>query len=145
MLRKIDHIGIAVHSIEASRPFYEKVLGLQCEKVETVASQQVKTAFFRLGEVHIELLEPTDDASPIARFLSQRGEGIHHIAYASDDIEQQIDQARQAGCRMVHDTPVQGAGGKKIAFVHPKSSFGVLTEFCTVNDALHPACDKEGN
>ncbi|MCB2181430.1 MAG: methylmalonyl-CoA epimerase [Desulfobulbaceae bacterium] len=130
MLEKIDHIGIAVKSIEAARTFYEDVLGLTLEKVETVKSQKVKTAFFRLGELHIELLEPTDDSSPIAGFLAKKGEGIHHIAYKTDNIADQLEKARSSGCKLIHETPVPGAGGKEVAFLHPKSSFGVLTEFC---------------
>lgn len=130
MLKKIDHIGIAVKSIDQARRFYEDALGLTLEKMETVPSQKVKTAFFRLGEVHIELLEPLDAESPVAVFLEKKGEGFHHIAYRTDDIEKEIDQAKESGCRMVHEVPVEGAGGKQIAFLHPKSTFGVLTEFC---------------
>ncbi|MCF6188392.1 MAG: methylmalonyl-CoA epimerase [Desulfobulbaceae bacterium] len=130
MLKKIDHIGIAVRSIAEARKFYEDGLGLRCERIEEVASQQVRTAFFTLGETHIELLEPMSPESPIAVFLDKRGEGIHHIAYLSDDLEQQLQQVREQGCRLVNETPVAGAGNKKIAFVHPKSTHGVLTEFC---------------
>ena len=131
MLQKIDHLGIAVHSIAEARKFYEEVLGLPCEGEETVESQKVKTAFFAVGEVHIELLEPTSEESPIAKFLAKNGEGIHHVAYSSDDIEGQIRQARDAGCRLIHETPIEGAGSKLVAFLHPKSSHGVLTEFCS--------------
>ena len=95
MLQKIDHLGIAVHSIAEARTFYEKVLGLPCEGEETVESQKVKTAFFAVGEVHIELLEPTSEDSPIAKFLAKNGEGIHHVAYSTDDITGQITQARE--------------------------------------------------
>jgi methylmalonyl-CoA/ethylmalonyl-CoA epimerase len=130
MLQKIDHLGIAVHSIDASRDFYEQVLGLPCQGEETVDSQKVKTAFFAIGDTHIELLEPTSDDSPIAKFLEKNGEGLHHIAYRTDDIEQQLDKARQSGCRLVHEVPIAGAGGKLVAFLHPKSTNGVLTEFC---------------
>jgi len=130
MLEKIDHIGIAVKSIAEARKFYEQALGLTCEKEEIVAGQMVKTAFFRVGEVHIELLEPTDEKSPIAAFLDKKGEGIHHIAYQTDDITGQLDQAKINGCRLIHEVPFEGAGGKQVAFLHPKSSFGVLTEFC---------------
>ena len=130
MLRKIDHLGIAVRSIEQAKKFYEDVLGLECEKVEIVESQKVKTAFFSVGEVHLELLEPTADDSPIARFLEKKGEGIHHVAYESDDIDGQLRRASDNGARLIHETPFEGAGGKKVAFLHPKSSFGVLTEFC---------------
>ena len=130
MLQKIDHLGIAVRSIAKARTFYEEVLGLPCEGEETVESQKVKTAFFAVGEVHIELLEPTNEESPIAKFLEKNGEGIHHVAYKTDDIEGQIKQAREGGCRLIHETPIAGAGGKLVAFLHPKSTQGVLTEFC---------------
>ena len=131
MLKKIDHLGIAVHSIDQARVFYEEVLGLRCEKIEIVESQQVKTAFFKIGDTHIELLEPLSEASPIAKFLHNRGEGIHHIAYLTDDIGRCLDKAREAGLALVHEEPVAGSGGKKIAFLHPKSTGGVLTEFCS--------------
>jgi methylmalonyl-CoA epimerase len=130
MLQKIDHLGIAVRSIADTRKFYEEVLGLPCEGEETVESQKVKTAFFAVGEVHIELLEPTSEESPIAKFLDKNGEGIHHIAYNTDNIDSQIKQAREGGCRLIHETPIEGAGGKLVAFLHPKSTYGVLTEFC---------------
>ena len=131
MLEKIDHLGIAVNSIEEARQFYENVLGLQCEKIEEVASQKVRTAFFRIGEIHIELLEPTSEDSPIAKFLATRGEGIHHVSYKSNDIHGSLKDASEAGCRLIHDEPITGAGGKQVAFLHPKSSHGVLTEFCS--------------
>jgi methylmalonyl-CoA epimerase len=131
MLEKIDHIGIAVRSIDQAKPFFEKVLGLPCEGEEVVESQKVKTAFFAVGEVHIELLEPTSDDSPIAKFLENKGEGIHHIAFKTDDIENQLDQAKESGCRLIHETPIAGAGGKQVAFLHPKSTYGVLMEFCS--------------
>jgi methylmalonyl-CoA/ethylmalonyl-CoA epimerase len=131
MLTKIDHLGIAVHSLEKARLFYENVLGLVCEKEELVASQQVRTAFYRVGEVHVELLEPTAPDSPIAKFLETRGEGIHHVGYQTDDIQGQLARAAAAGCRLIHETPITGAGGKQVAFLHPKSSLGVLTEFCS--------------
>ncbi len=131
MLQKIDHLGIAVRSIAEAKTFYEKVLGLTCESEETVESQKLKTAFFAVGEVHIELLEPTSSESPIAKFLEKNGEGIHHVAYRTDDIEGQIKQARDGGCRLIHETPIEGAGGKMVAFLHPKSTHGVLMEFCS--------------
>ena len=134
MLKKIDHIGMAVHSIDKARVFYEKVLGLVCKGIEEVETQKVRTAFFTLGDTHIELLEPTGPESPIAKFLEKQGEGIHHIAYVSDDVEKQLEQAREFGCRLINDKPVQGAGGKKIAFLHPKSTHGVLTEICEKNN-----------
>jgi len=131
MLKKIDHIGIAVNSLEEAIPFYEKAMGLTCERIEEVASQKVKTAFFSLGEVHLELLEPTADDSPIAKFLESKGPGIHHVAYYTDNVENQLEQAKTAGCKLINETPIDGAGGKLVAFLHPKSTFGVLTEFCS--------------
>jgi len=130
MIKKIDHIGIAVRSIETARKFYEEVLGLVCEKEEVVVSQKVRTAFFTVGDVHIELLEPTSDDSPIAVFLEKKGEGFHHIAYSTDDIEGQLATASAHGCKLINEVPVEGAGGKLVAFLHPRSTFGVLTEFC---------------
>lgn len=131
MVKKIDHIGVAVKSIRMARKFYEEVLGLTCEKMETVESQKVTTAFFTVGDIHIELLEATSDDSPVAKFIEKNGEGVHHIAYACDDIEKQLAQAKGAFVKLLHEEPIVGAGGKKVAFVHPKSSFGVLTEFCS--------------
>ncbi len=130
MLKKIDHIGIAVRSIAEARKFYEDGLGLRCERIEEVVSQQVRTAFFTLGETHIELLEPMSPDSPVAVFLDKRGEGIHHIAYLSDDLDRQLQKVREQGGCLINETPVAGAGNKKIAFVHPKSTHGVLTELC---------------
>lgn len=131
MLQRIDHLGIAVKSLAESVPYYEKALGLTCEHVEEVPSQKVRTAFFACGDVHLELLEPTDPESPIAKFLEKNpAGGIHHIAFATDAIEGQLRQAAEAGVRLVHEVPIDGAGGKLVAFLHPKSTFGVLTEFC---------------
>ncbi|MEI8339936.1 MAG: methylmalonyl-CoA epimerase [Verrucomicrobiota bacterium] len=132
MIKHIDHLGIAVRSLDESIPFYEKTLGLKCEHREEVPSQKVRTAFFHCGEVHIELLEPTAPDSPIAKYLEKNPHGgIHHIAYATDNIEAQLQQAKEAGTQLIHETPIDGAGGKLVAFLHPKSTFGVLTEFCT--------------
>ena len=130
MIKKIDHIGIAVKSIDKARDYFENTLGLICEGIETVESQKVKTAFFSMGEVHIELLEPTSDESAVARYLGKNGEGVHHIAFKTDNLEAQLDQAEKRGCSLINKIPVDGAGGKKIAFLHPRSTFGVLTEFC---------------
>lgn len=130
MISRIDHLGIAVRSIDASLPFYEKALGLKCRHREEVASQQVRTAFLDVGEVHLELLEPTSPESPVAKFIEKNGEGIHHIAFATTDIAGQLDQAAGAGIRLIHDKPFEGAAGKLVAFLHPKSTFGVLTELC---------------
>jgi methylmalonyl-CoA/ethylmalonyl-CoA epimerase len=130
MLEKIDHIGIAVRSIEEARDFYENVLGLTCEGTEAVESQKVRTAFYSVGQTHIELLEPMSDDSPVARFIEKNGEGIHHIALKTDNIEDHLNICREEGCRLINEVPVEGAGGKMIAFLHPKSTGGVLTELC---------------
>lgn len=131
MVKKIDHLGIAVHSIARARIFYENVLGLTLDRLEEVESQKVRTAFFTIGETHIELLEPTGPDSPIARFLEKHGEGIHHIGYLSDDLEQELENAAENGCQLINGQPIAGAGGKRIAFLHPKSTHGVLTEICS--------------
>lgn len=131
MLKKIDHLGIAVKSLDQAISFYENVLGLKCEGRETVESQKVNTAFFAIGDTHIELLEPTEEDSPVAKFIAKNGEGVHHVAYYTDNIEEQLENAKNNDCRLIHETPIDGAGGKKVAFLHPKSTMGVLTEFCT--------------
>lgn len=131
MLKKIDHLGIAVKSLAEAVPYYEKALGLKCEHQEEVPSQKVKTAFFACGEVHLELLEPTSPDSPIAKFLEKHpAGGIHHIAFGTDDIGAQLKQASGAGVKLIHEVPFDGAHNKLVAFLHPKSTFGVLTEFC---------------
>ena len=131
MITKIDHLGIAVRSLDETIPYYEQVLGLHCEGREEVESQKVRTAFFAAGDVHIELLEPTSEDSPIAKFLEKYPSGgIHHIAFATDDINSQLTQAKERGARLIHEVPFMGAGDKFVAFLHPKSTFGVLTEFC---------------
>ncbi len=131
MIKKIDHLGIAVSSLAEAIPYYEKVLGLQCEGTEEVVEQKVKTAFFDVGGVHIELLEPTSPDSPIAKFLEKNpAGGIHHVAFATDDLLAQLAQAQSEGVRLIDEKPRRGAGGKDIAFLHPKSTGGVLTEFC---------------
>ncbi|MFT3782663.1 MAG: methylmalonyl-CoA epimerase [Nibricoccus sp.] len=131
MITRIDHLGIAVKSIDEALPYYEKALGLKCEHREEVPSQKVKTAFFSAGEVHLELLEPTSPESPIAKFLEKNPSGgIHHIAFATTDINGQLKQAAGTGVKLLHEVPFEGAAGKLVAFLHPKSTFGVLTEFC---------------
>jgi methylmalonyl-CoA/ethylmalonyl-CoA epimerase len=130
MIQRIDHLGIAVSKLDAAIAFYEKALGLECERIEDVPSQKVRTAFFTVGQTHIELLEPTSDDSPVAKFLKERGEGLHHVAFATNDVVPQLAQAKSAGVRLINETPVPGAGGKQVAFLHPKSTHGVLTELC---------------
>ncbi len=126
----IEHIGIAVNSIAEALPFYEKVLGLKCYNIEEVANQKVKTAFFMIGQTKIELLESTDPEGPVGRFIEKRGEGIHHIAFAVDQIEERLREAEAAGIRLIDTAPRKGAEGLSIAFLHPRSTFGVLTELC---------------
>lgn len=130
VLEKIDHLGIAVRSIDEALPYYEKALGLKCEKIEEVESQKVKTAFLAVGEVHLELLEPTSPESTIAKFIESRGEGIHHIAFKTNSVTDQLAKAKGEGVRLIHEVPFEGAANKLVAFLHPKSTLGVLTEFC---------------
>lgn len=131
MITKIDHLGIAVRSLDESVAYYEKALGIKCEHREEVASQKVRTAFFSVGEVHLELLEPTSPDSPVAKFLEKNGEGVHHVAFGTSDIMGQLKQASEAGVKLIHETPFEGAANKLVAFLHPKSTHGVLTEFCS--------------
>ena len=135
MIKQIDHLGIAVHSLDETVPVYEKALGLHCEHREEVPSQKVRTAFFDVGGVQLELLEPTSPESPIAKFLADHGEGIHHIAFRTDNITEQLAQAAGAGMRLIHEKPFEGAAGKLVAFLHPKSTHGVLTELCASKPA----------
>ena len=135
MIKQIDHLGIAVRSLDETVPVYEKALGLRCEHREEVPSQKVRTAFFDVGGVHLELLEPTSPESPIAKFLADRGEGIHHIAFRTDNITDQLAQAAGAGLRLIHVKPFEGAAGKLVAFLHPRSTHGVLTELCASKPA----------
>ncbi|MBD3406537.1 MAG: methylmalonyl-CoA epimerase [Candidatus Lokiarchaeota archaeon] len=129
-VEKIDHIGIAVDSIEKWLVYYRDTLGLQYTGSEVVEEQKVKVAFLGIGESRIELLEPTADDSPIARFLEKRGSGIHHIAVRVDDIEAAIKAHKESGSRMIDETPRTGAHNMRIAFVHPKTTGGVLMELC---------------
>ena len=126
----IEHIGIAVKSIEEQLPYYEGILGLKCYNIETVEDQKVKTAFFMVGQTKIELLEPTSDESTIAKFIEKRGEGIHHIAYAAKNISETLKEVESKGVRLIDREPRGGAEGLSIAFLHPKSTGSVLTELC---------------
>ncbi|MEM8929596.1 MAG: methylmalonyl-CoA epimerase [Acidobacteriota bacterium] len=127
MIRKIDHIGIAVRSIEEARGFYE-ALGLEVEEIEEVESEGVRVAMIPCGESRIELLEPTRDDSPIATFLGKRGPGMHHVCLGTDDIDADDARMRAADLRVLREEPTIGAGGCRVQFVHPKSSGGVLYE-----------------
>ncbi|MEM7514941.1 MAG: methylmalonyl-CoA epimerase [Bacteroidota bacterium] len=126
----IEHIGLAVKDLEATKKYYEEVLGLTCYAIEEVADQHVKTAFFQLGQTKIELLESTSAEGPVARFIEKRGEGIHHIAFAVEGIQKKLDAVANKGIQLIDSQPRKGAEGFNIAFLHPKSTFGVLTEFC---------------
>ena len=126
----VDHLGMAVYSIEEASRLYRDVLGLQSEGIEEIPDQEVRVACFRLGEVRIELLEPTAEDSPIARFLDKKGPGLHHVAYRVDDLPATLAALRSAGIRLIDETPRRGAHGMLIAFAHPKSTGGVLMELC---------------
>lgn len=132
MLTKIDHIGIAVHSLEEALPFYRDALGMTLAGTEEVANQKVRVALLTIGESKIELLEPTSADSPVAKFLERNGSGVHHLAYSVADIEAVIAGLTAKGTRMIDAAPRDGAHGARIAFIHPKSSGGVLTELCQV-------------
>jgi len=129
-LSHIEHIGIAVKSLRDSIPFYEEVLGLTCYNIEEVKEQKVRTAFFMLGQTKIELLESTDPGGPVGRFIEKKGEGIHHIAFAVKKLEKQLKKAEANGIQLIDKEPRMGAEGLNIAFLHPTSTFGVLTELC---------------
>ncbi len=129
----IEHIGIAVRSLEQAIPFYENVMGLKCYNVEEVTDQKVRTAFFRVGQTKIELLESTDPEGPIGKFIEKKGEGIHHIAFAVSGLNDKLKVAESKGVRLIDSKPRKGAEGLDIAFIHPKSTFGVLTELCEDN------------
>ena len=129
-LTHIEHIGIAVSSLDEAIPYYEDILGLKCYAIEEVADQKVKTAFFKIGQTKIELLESTDPEGPIGKFIEKRGPGVHHLAFAVNNIEKNLEEAKQKGVRLIDQTPRKGAEGLDIAFLHPKSTNGVLTEFC---------------
>ncbi|MDR6122473.1 methylmalonyl-CoA/ethylmalonyl-CoA epimerase [Bacillus sp. SLBN-46] len=130
MIKKVDHIGIAVKSLENTLPFYTDVLELTLLGIEEVESQKVKVAFLQAGGTKLELLEPTSEESPIAKFIEKRGEGIHHVALGVESIEERIIEMKEKGIQMIDQQPRLGAGGAHIAFMHPKSSTGVLYELC---------------
>ena len=129
-LSHIEHIGIAVTNLEESIAYYENVLGLKCYAIEEVAEQKVKTAFFWVGQTKIELLEPTDAESPVAKFIEKKGEGVHHLAFAVDNLPAALTEMEEKSIQLIDKQPRKGAEGLNIAFLHPKSTKGVLTEFC---------------
>ena len=130
MVKKVDHIGIAVKDLGETLKFYEEVLGIKSSNTEIVEEQRVKVAFLPIGDTEIELLESTEEGGPISKFIEKRGEGIQHIAYRVDNIEKVIEEIKAKGIRMIDEKPRYGAGGARIAFLHPKSTFGVLIELC---------------
>lgn len=135
-MNKIEHVAIAVKSLAQSIPLYEKLLGTPCYKKEEVSSEKVNTAFFQTGESKIELLESTDDNGVISRFIEKKGEGIHHIAFAVDNIQDEITRLKNEGFEFINETPKAGADQKLICFLHPKHTNGVLIELC--QDAPNP-------
>lgn len=126
----IEHIGIAVKSLDESIPYYENILGFKCYAIEEVKEQKVRTAFFMAGQTKIELLESTDPEGPVGKFIEKKGEGIHHIAFATKNLESALSEAESKGIQLIDKTPRKGAEGLDIAFLHPRSTFGVLTELC---------------
>jgi methylmalonyl-CoA/ethylmalonyl-CoA epimerase len=129
-VKALNHVGIAVRSIEEQRPFYEGTLGAEFEAIEDVPSQKVRVAFFKINDVRLELLEPTDPSSTVAKFLETRGEGLHHLAFTVENLEDRIAELKASGVRMIDEKPRAGSHHMQIAFAHPKSTHGVLTELC---------------
>lgn len=129
-MKQVEHVGIAVKSLDVAIPLYEKLLNTSCYKTEEVASEKVKTAFFRQGETKIELLESSDPEGVIARFIEKKGEGLHHIAFAVTDIEAEMARLKNEGFQLLNETPKKGADNKLVCFLHPKGTTGVLVELC---------------
>ncbi len=127
----IEHIGIAVNSLEEAIPYYEQVLGLKCYAIEEVADQKVKTAFFMVGQTKIELLESTDPEGPIGKFIEKKGAGVHHLAFAVENVNEALSEVAAKGVQLIDKAGRKGAEGMNIGFLHPKSTLGVLTEFCS--------------
>jgi methylmalonyl-CoA/ethylmalonyl-CoA epimerase len=126
----IEHIGIAVKNLTEAIPYYENVLGLKCYNIEEVPDQKVKTAFFMIGQTKLELLESTAEDGPIAKFIEKKGEGLHHLAFAVNNLAESLPETEAKGIRLIDQKPRKGAEGLNIAFLHPKFTFGVLTELC---------------
>lgn len=126
----IEHIGIAVKSLDKAIPYFEEVIGIKCYAIEEVKEQKVKTAFFKVGDTKIELLESTDPSGPVGKFIEKKGEGVHHIAFAVEKLAEKLLLAEERGIQVIDKSPRKGAEGLNIGFLHPKSTFGVLTELC---------------
>ena len=137
MIKKVDHIGIAVKSLEQSLPYYTETLELELLGIETVESQKVKVAFIKAGETKLELLEPIGEDGAVAKFIEKRGEGIHHIALGVESIEQRIEEIKSKGIKMIDEQPRIGAGGASVAFMHPKSTGSILYELCEHKGGKH--------
>jgi methylmalonyl-CoA/ethylmalonyl-CoA epimerase len=133
-IEKIDHLGIAVNSIEEGKNFWTDVLGLDFQGTETVEEQKVTTAFFPVGESEVELLESTAPDGPVAQYIEKKGQGMQHIAFRVKDIDAALEELKEKGIRLIDETPRKGAGGARIAFLHPKSTSGVLVELCQKDD-----------
>lgn len=129
-LTHIEHIGIAVADLKEAIAYYEEKLGLKCYSIEEVAEQKVRTAFFMIGQTKLELLEATDPESPVAKFIEKKGEGVHHIAFAAQGLQESLNELEGKGVQLIDKAPRKGAEGLNIAFLHPKSTRGVLTELC---------------
>ena len=129
-MEKIEHIGIAVHSLEKSIPLFEKLLGTECYKTEEILSEMVNTAFFKTGESKVELLEGTEENGVINKFIAKKGEGIHHSAFAVKNIEEEIKRLKSSGFDFINDVPKKGADNKMVCFLHPKTTNGILIELC---------------
>lgn len=127
----IEHIGIAVDNLDEAIPYYENVLGLKCYAIEEVADQKVKTAFFMVGQTKIELLESTDPEGPIGKFIEKKGPGVHHLAFAVENVNEALSEIESKGVRLIDKAGRKGAEGMNIGFLHPKSTLGVLTEICS--------------
>ena len=136
IMEKLEHIGIAVRSVDEANATFSQLLGTAHYKMEVVESEGVRTSFFQLGGVKLEFLEATREDSPIAKFIEKRGEGIHHLAFEVSDLSQSIEECRQKGFELINDTPKKGADNKMICFLHPKSTAGVLVELCQDIDAI---------
>jgi len=134
----IEHIGIAVADLKAAVKFYEEVLGLKCYKIEEVPDQKVRTAFFMVGQTKIELLESTDPEGPVGKFIEKKGAGLHHIGFSVQDIKEGINHATMNGAQMINIEPVKGADNMLVAFLHPKSTGGVLIEICEQDKTIEP-------
>lgn len=126
----IEHIGIAVNSLEEAIPYYENMLGLKCYAIEEVAEQKVKTAFFQVGDTKIELLESTSPDGPVGKFIEKKGQGVHHLAFAVDNVNNSLNELGEKGVQLIDKTSRKGAEGLNIGFLHPKATMGVLTEIC---------------